>query len=154
MVGSTSYGGEEPFSEAETTALRDFIMNNKDAVLVVDYHTTNGTPDDDKWIYFEMPPSSHLFYPASDHIKVISNKWKKDNHFGSELEHYGYIHNALGGKFQVWVNEQDVDACVLESSPNIQSNNGTLHRKEIMDMAYENYSNWLIHALKYLKNNI
>ena len=40
--GTSTYGGEEPFDQPETAIVRDFVNENLDAFLFIDYHTNGG----------------------------------------------------------------------------------------------------------------
>src|SRR5699024_855916 len=49
--GAILKGGTEPFSEKETQYIRDMILDNLDAVYFCDYHTDNGSGDDQNKLF-------------------------------------------------------------------------------------------------------
>ena len=57
-IGDVSYGGTEPFSEPETRMVRDFILNETNPIILIDFHTQGGSAKASAWnkvVWVDLP---------------------------------------------------------------------------------------------------
>ena len=80
---SEQYQGAAAFDQPETRAIRDVILDNKDASLIVDFHTNGGTivtKNNINWLSLQNPSDNDSFYArfrdvAIAHLINISSKF-------------------------------------------------------------------------------
>ena len=149
---STQYGGVEPFSEAESKALLNYVNSTDNISLLMDFHTVGGSSDPAKFIYFSADTSNALLPIAEYHIKRLSSKWKQHRtYLDSTIENYGYIHNAgSGGMISKWADEQGIPSIIIETAPDMPNSGQSRNNQVIMELGYENLSNWLFHVVNHL----
>ncbi|HGO9410845.1 TPA: M14 family metallopeptidase [Bacillus cereus] len=153
-IGENAYPGPSPFSESESRAMRDLVLQHSDAISLVDFHTRGGNPTDDKLIMYDMSKGNELFYPARTHVTKMTHRWKE---YGfTDVDFYGYIIDVISpiSKLHDWsTNVAGVPGLVVEGF----ANSGTAqpvpsNGEEIMRMNTELVGNWIWFVLKYYKN--
>ena len=152
---STQYGGVEPFSEAESQALLNYVNSTDNISLLMDFHTVGGSSDPSKFIYFSADISNGLLPVSEYHVKRLSSKWKQHRtYLDQTVENYGYIHNAgSGGMISKWADEQGIPSIILETAPDMPNSGQSRNNQVIMELGYENLANWLFHVVHHLSKH-
>ena len=153
IVGSNTYRGTEPFSEAETRIVRDWIFANKNAIAHTDFHSTGGIPSQDKMIYFDIHHKSMLKYPARDLIKTLSAKWNSRGYSNLSKGLHGYLLDQPDmPTMHAWVDRvAGIPSTVLEGFAGYQNSTYGLESEKIMEMVSDEFGTWLLYVLKFLK---
>ena len=155
IVGSNTYRGTEPFSEAETRIVRDWVLANKNAIAHTDFHATGGIPTQDKMIYFDIHHKSMLKYPARDLIKTLSAKWNSRGYANLSKGLHGYLLDQPDmPTMHAWVDRvAGIPSTVLEGFPGYQNSTYGFESEKIMEMVSDEFGTWILYVLKFLKEN-
>lgn len=152
--GEWNYGGSVAFSESEAQAVRDLVLENSDALFLVDHHTTGGNPTDDKLMVFDMAKDNELYYTAKQHIGKISRRW-----YGRGLSNrtfYGYVFDLASPepKLYDWAyHKVGIPSTIIEGFQNSGSvSTFSPNDKNIITMNTEHVGNWVVNALKYFRD--
>lgn len=156
--GNNDYGGTEPLSEAESVIIKNFIDSNTDALFYLDLHTTGGTQDQDKMIYYSMLTNEKLIVPANDTVNYLSAKWNHENiaNLDTTIMH-GYIHSAGSagqGQIYQWVNAtKGIPACVMEAFPNFVDSGISKNSDLVMRMCQDELVTFIMKTIRFMKFN-
>ena len=119
---SSDYGGAAPFDQPESRMVRDLVLANNDAVLVIDFHTNGGSSvaNYSDITFYGITPSDDRYYNRmldvfDCHIADISAHFDHDY----ALEHpdtaFGYLAIEVGtGQMRGWVTDNNVIGIVAE----------------------------------------
>lgn len=153
--GTNSYGGTEPMSEAESSAIMDFLDDNTDAICDIEFHTTGGTQLQSHLMYCSIYKTSEMYYVLREMIHQLSRKWNANraNNGLQDLDMYGYftVRDNGYGIPQCYVTESGVPSCTVEGFPKISDSAVPKHGLEIMKMCTDEVGNSILNAIKYFK---
>ena len=156
--GTNTYGGTEPFSEAEAQIMRDFVYDNLDALFHFDLHTTGGTPSQDRMIYYDMHSNKNLIVPANDTVVYLSDKWNHGDipNLDTTIMH-GYVHTTAPsgiGSVVDWMNMTvGIPSCIMEAFPNYEDSGLNDNTELAMRMCQEEIATMIIKTIRYFKFN-
>lgn len=153
--GTNSYGGPEPMSEAESSAIMDFLDDNTDAICDIEFHTTSGTQLQSHLMYCSTYKTSEMYYVLREMIHQLSRKWNADraNNGLSDLDMYGYftVRDSGYGIPQCYVTNSGVPSCTVEGFQKISDSAIPKDGLEIMRMCTDEVGNSILNAIKYFK---
>ena len=152
--GARDYGGTVYFSEDESVIIKDFIENNLDAIAYFDVHTTGGTQEQNRLVYFDQLPNSKMSVIANDVVIQLSKKWNAENIGGlTDIPFHGYIDDdGPLGKISQWADRAcGIPACVFEGFPNFVSGTETTNGDRIMKMCLDEIVTVLLKTLSFFK---
>lgn len=154
---SEQYGGTEPFSQLETQIVRDLILANNDASLVIDSHTNGGgsAASLETMHYYGICESTDNYYNrmlnvVTHQLSTISAHFNIDYKLDSPDTFTGFLNNAHGtGLLRDWVTDNNIVGTLVEGF------NGFPGRASFTGEVYkaneEIIVNYIISALNYLK---
>lgn len=153
--GGNSYGGPEPMSEAESSAIMDFLDDNTDAICDIEFHATNGSQVENHLMYCACYKTSEMYFVLREMIHQLSKKWNSEraDNLLSDLDVYGYFTISDTGKGipQCYITESGIPSCTVEGFPKISGNQLPRHCLEIMKMCTDEVGNSILNAIKYFK---
>lgn len=123
---SSQYGGLVAFDQPETQYIRDWVLNNKDALVFIDHHTMGAGKASElgriTWhSYYEGGDDyfNHMFDVANYHICTITANFNKDYNLGNTDNDllFGFIDSGFGeeGTAGSWVSKQGIIGVTFES---------------------------------------
>ena len=154
---SDQYGGAAPFDQPETQIVRDLLLDNDDASLVVDFHTNgNGAVAQYSYInYYGVSPNSDAYFnrlidAVAHQLASISANFNLDYSLNQPDTVFGWLNNANGvGLLRDWAVENNFAGVLVEGFNGFP--NGTPFIGDVYKANEEIIANWLITALNYLK---
>lgn len=153
---SNQYGGAEPFDQVEAQLVRNLLLNNLDAVLVVDSHV-NGGGVVDKYSdinYYGISESTDKYFKrmvdaVSHNLAAISANFNLDYELGQIDALLGFLNHSDGkGLLRNWARDQNLVSVLVEGFGGFP--NRTAYAPEVFKANEEIIVNWLITALNYL----
>lgn len=153
---SLQYGGAEPFDQPETQIVRDLLLNNQDAVLVIDSHVNGGgkVADYSDINYYGISESEDDYFnrmvdAISHNLSAISANFNLDYQLGQPDTIMGYLHHSDGvGILRNWARDKNFVSVLVEGFGGFP--NGTAYVADVFKANEEIIVNWLITALHYL----
>ena len=154
---SDQYGGAAPFDQPETQIVRDLLLDNDDASLVVDFHTNgNSAVAQYSYInYYGVSPNSDAYFnrlidAVAHQLASISANFNLDYSLNQPDTVFGWLNNANGvGLLRDWATENNFAGVLVEGFNGFP--NGTPFIGDVYKANEEIIANWLITALNYLK---
>lgn len=153
---SSQYGGAEPFDQPETQIVRDLLLSNLDAVMVVDSHVNGGgkVANYSDINYYGISTSTDEYFnrmvdAVAHNLSAVSANFNLDY----ELEHpdtiMGFLnHNDGTGILRNWGRDQNLVTVLVEGFGGFP--NRTAYAAEVFKANEEILVNWLITAMNYL----
>lgn len=153
---SSQYGGAEPFDQSETQIVRNLLLNNTDAVLVVDSHVNGGgrVANYSDINYYGICESTDSYYnrmvdAVAHNLSAISANFNLNYALGQPDTIMGFLNNSNGiGLLRNWAVDNDFVGTLLEGFGGFP--NGTAFTAEVFKANEEIIVNWLITAMNYL----
>lgn len=154
---SDQYGGAAPFDQPETQIVRDLLLDNDDASLVVDFHTNgNGAVAQYSYInYYGVSPNSDAYFnrlidAVAHQLASISSNFNLDYSLNQPDTVFGWLNNANGvGLLRDWASDNGFASVLVEGFNGFP--NGTPFIGDVYKANEEIIANWLVTALNYLK---
>lgn len=154
---SDQYGGAEPFDQPESRIIRDLILDNLDASLVIDYHVCSSAAAAslDVMTYYGVCPTNDKYYKrmidvAAHQLTAISTNFNHDYSLGAPDTLSGYIVIYSGaGILRQWVTDQNVIGVLVEGLTGLP--NQTVYAANAFKANEELLVNYILTALNYLK---
>ena len=156
-TNSDQYGGAAPFDQPETQIVRDLLLDNDDASLVVDFHTNgNSAVAQYSYInYYGVSPNSDAYFnrlidAVAHQLASISANFNLDYSLNQPDTVFGWLNNANGvGLLRDWATENNFAGVLVEGFNGFP--NGTPFIGNVYKANEEIIANWLVTALNYLK---
>ena len=153
---SSQYGGAAPFDQPETQIVRDLLLANTNASLVVDFHTNGGASvtQYDYINYYGVSPSSDAYYnrildAVSHQLASISANFNIDYSLNHPDTILGWLNNANGvGILRDWATDNNFVSVLVEGFNGFP--NDTPFVGKVYKANEEIIVNWLITAMYYL----
>lgn len=153
---SNQYGGAEPFDQPETQIVRDLLLSNTDAVLVVDSHVNGGgvVSNYSDINYYGISESTDVYFnrmvsAVAHNLSSISANFNLDYELGQPNTILGFLNHSDGtGIMRNWGRDQNIVTVLVEGFGGFP--NGTAFTAEVFKANEEIFVNWLITALNYL----
>lgn len=153
---SNQYGGAEPFDQSETQIVRDLLLNNKDAVLVIDSHVNGGgkVANYSDINYYGVSESTDSYYnrmidAVAYNLSAISANFNLDYELGQPNTILGFLNNDDGvGLLRNWGRDNNFVSVLVEGFGGFPSR--TAYTAEVFKANEEIIVNWLITAMNYL----
>lgn len=106
---TSSYGGATAGSEPETQIICDFIENNNDALILMDFHTNGQTPvstyPNINWVDFAPIYDDYfneLKYIGCSHVENITEHFNREYNLNLTTEMCGKVTSGESGYTAVW----------------------------------------------------
>lgn len=153
---SQQYGSTSPFDQPESQIVRDLVLSNLDASLVIDFHTNSSTSavSLDKLTYYGVCKNLDEYYSrmidvVSHQLTNVSANFNIDYELNTPDSTFGYITTSSGnGIFRQWATDQNCVGVLVEGLT------GFPNKPEYSADAYkadeEIIVNYIITALNYL----
>ena len=153
---SSQYGGAAPFDQPETQIVRDLLLANTNASLVVDFHTNGGASvtQYDYINYYGVSPSSDAYYnrildAVSHQLASISANFNIDYSLNHPDTILGWLNHANGvGLLRDWATDNNFASVLVEGFNGFP--NDTPFVGKVYKANEEIIVNWLITAMYYL----
>ena len=153
---SMQYGGAEPFDQPETRIVRDLLLSNTDALLVVDSHVNGGgkVAEYSDINYYGVCESTDSYYnrmldAVAYNLSAISANFNLDYELGQPDTILGFLNNNDGvGLLRNWGTDNNFVSVLVEGFGGFP--NGTSYAPEVFKANEEIIVNWLITAVNYL----
>lgn len=153
---SLQYGGASPFDQTETQIVRDLLLANTDAVLVVDSHVNGGgvVSAYSDINYYGVCASTDSYYnrmvdAVAHNLSAISGNFNLDYELGQPNIILGFLNNADGvGLLRNWARDNNFVSVLIEGFGGFPSR--TAFTSEVFKANEEIIVNWLITAMNYL----
>ena len=155
-TSSEQYGGTEPFDQPETQIVRDLLLNNTDASLVIDFHT-NGSSAVAEYSYinyYGVCASTDDYYnrmvdAVAYQLSSISGNFNLDYELNQPDTILGFLNYASGtGLLRDYATDNNFVGVLVEGFngfPNEDAYTGQTFRAN-----EEIITNWLITTMNYL----
>lgn len=155
-TASEQYGGAKPFDQPETQIVRDLILSNTDASLVVDFHTNGGSTVASYYdvTWYGICESVDSYYnrmldAVAHHLSAITAHFNTDYELNQPNTMMGHLHNGDGtGLLRNWAVDNHLVGVLVEGF------NGFPNETPFIGRVYkaneEIIVNWLITAVNYL----
>lgn len=153
---STQYGGAEPFDQPETQIVRNLLLNNTDAVLVIDSHVNGGgkVANYSNINYYGISPSTDAYFnrmvdAVAHNLSAISANFNIDYDLNQPNVIMGFLNNKDGvGILRDWGRDNNFVTVLVEGFGGFP--NRTAYAAEVFKANEEIIVNWLITAMNYL----
>ena len=153
---STQYGGAEPFDQPETQIVRNLLLNNTDAVLVIDSHVNGGGKVDNysDINYYGISTSTDAYFnrmvdAVAHNLSAISANFNIDYALDQSNVIMGFLNNNDGvGILRDWGRDNNFVTVLVEGFGGFP--NRTAYTAEVFKANEEIIVNWLITAMNYL----
>lgn len=153
---SDQYGGTAPFDQPETQIVRDLLLDNAGASLVIDFHTNgNGAVAQYSYInYYGVSPNSDAYFnrlidAVAHQLATISANFNIDYSLNQPDTMFGWLNNTSGhGLLRDWASDNDFASVLVEGFNGFP--NGTPFIADVYKANEEIIANWLVTALSYL----
>lgn len=153
---SNQYGGAEPFDQPETQIVRDLLLNNTDAVLIVDSHVNGGGVVDEysDINYYGISISTDNYFnrmvdAVAHNLSAISANFNLDYELGQPDEIMGFLNHSDGvGLLRNYARDKNLVSVLVEGFGGFP--NRTSFTAEVFKANEEIIVNWLITAMNYL----
>ena len=153
---SNQYGGAEPFDQVEAQIVRDLLLNNLDAVLVIDSHVNGGGVVDEysDINYYGISESTDEYFnrlvdAVSHNLAAISANFNLDYELGQPDAVLGFLNHSDGtGLLRNWARDQNLVSVLVEGFGGFP--NRTAYTAEVFKANEEILVNWLVTAMNYL----
>lgn len=153
---SPQYGGLNPFSEPESNIIRDLVLSNSDAVLVIDSHTNSSTNTEswDKLGYYGINNINDAYFnrirnALPELVSRISPNFNTDYELNAPNTMFGFL--AVGGGngiLRTWACDNNILGVLIEGFAGFLE--GEPVSADIFKANEEQMVNWLITATNYL----
>ncbi|MBR6744312.1 MAG: DUF2817 domain-containing protein, partial [Clostridia bacterium] len=155
-VTSSQYGGAEPFDQPETQMVRDLLLSNRDALLVIDFHVNGGgvVSAYSDINYYGVCESNDVYFnrmidAVTHNLSAISANFNLDYQLGQPDTLMGHLQHKDGiGILRNWAKDQNFASVLVEGFGGFP--NRTAFTPEVFKANEEIIVNWLITALHYL----
>ena len=155
-TASSQYGGAEPFDQPESQIIRDLILSNEDALMVVDSHTcsSESAVSYDIMTYCGVCANTDNYYNrmldvASHHLSSISANFNVDYELNQPDTIMGYMNtNSGNGILRSWATDNNYIGVLTEGFAGFP--NYTAYTGEVYKANEEFVVNYLITAMNYL----
>jgi murein tripeptide amidase MpaA len=155
-TSSLQYGGAEPFDQPETQIVRDLLLSNRDAVLVVDSHVNGGGVVDEysDINYYGISQSDDSYFnrmvgAVSHNLSAISANFNFDYDLGQPDTILGFLNHSDGvGLLRNYARDKNFVSVLVEGFGGFP--NRTSFTEEVYKANEEIIVNWLITAMNYL----
>lgn len=153
---SLQYGGIKPFDQPETQIVRNLLLNNTDASLVIDSHVNGGGKVDDysDINYYGISASTDSYFnrmidAVSCNLSAISANFNNDYELNQPNTIMGFLNHTDGtGILRTWARDRNFVSVLVEGFGGFP--NGTSYAPEVFKANEEIIVNWLITAINYL----
>lgn len=154
---SDQYGGAEPFDQPESRIIRDLILDNLDASLMIDFHvcSSEAAASIDVMTYYGICPTNDKYYKrmigvVAHQLTAIGTNFNHDYSLGSPDKLSGYVVIYSGdGILRQWVTDQNVIGVLVEGLTGLP--NQTAYAANAFKANEELLVNYILTALNYLK---
>ena len=158
-----SYGGASPFDQPETQAIRDVILSNKDALIVIDYHVNTGgvavSYPAINWINLSKLDAYNMYLRkmievARAHVTCITNHFIDDYSLDTDGALCGNVtiglNDAEGGvsTLKNWAESVIIPAVTFEGFDGFPG--ATSYAPEAEKAGSELIGNWLVRIVNTL----
>ena len=138
--------GDSSYSELETQILRDWLAENKDALMYIDYHNMG---DYNPYISYINTPCAEIQKVYSNFIRRATNRWRGRYHKDRKGSVYGWLNND---KIPCTYNEAYYNAgiyysCTLEIA---WDESGAMYTKRVIETSFEQLVNFIASMLDYI----
>jgi hypothetical protein len=153
---SAQYSGTEPFDQPESQIIRDLILSNKDAVLVIDSHANSNT-NTESWEelgYYGINEIDDAYFnrirnALPELVSKISPNFNADYNLNAPNKMFGFLTTSPGaGILRRWVCANNISGVLIEGFAGFLE--GEPVSAEVFKANEEQMVNWLITALNYL----
>lgn len=153
---SDQYGGAEPFDQPESQLIRDLILANPDALMVIDFHVCNmNTPASfAKMTYYGVCYSTDEYYNrmvdvAAYQLAETSVHFNVDYELDAPDTIMGFLnHFSATGILRDWATDNHFIGVLVEGTTGFPG--GTSYDPKIFKVNEEIIANYLVTALHYL----
>ena len=153
---SLQYSGADPFDQPETQIIRDLLLSNADAVLVVDAHVNGGgvVSEYSDINYYGISPSTDVYFnrmisAIAHNLTAISANFNLDYNLGQPDAMLGFLNRNEGtGILRNWGRDQNLVTVLVEGFGGFPG--GTAYAPEVFKANEEIIVNFLITAMHYL----
>lgn len=153
---SLQYGGIKPFDQPETQIVRNLLLNNTDASLVIDSHVNGGGKVDNysDINYYGISASTDSYFnrmidAVSCNLSAISANFNNDYELNQPNTIMGFLNHTDGtGILRTWARDRNFVSVLVEGFGGFP--NGTSYAPEVFKANEEIIVNWLITAINYL----
>ena len=153
---SNQYGGAEPFDQPETQIVRNLLLNNTDAVLVIDSHVNGGgkVANYSDINYYGISTSTDAYFnrmvdAVAHNLSAISANFNIDYALDQPNVIMGFLNNNDGvGILRDWGRDNNFVTVLVEGFGGFP--NRTAYTAEVFKANEEIIVNWLITAMNYL----
>ena len=153
---SNQYGGAEPFDQPESQIIRDLILANKQAALVIDCHSCHHyNPETiEELTYLGVVSNTDIYYNrmldvASHHLARMSAHFNLDYEMNQPDVIMGFLTKSTGnGIMRTWVTDNNIVGVLVEGLQGFY--NGESFVGDVYKADEEYIVNYLITALNYL----
>ena len=153
---SSQYGGAEPFDQPETQIVRNLLLSNTDAVLVIDSHVNGGgkVANYSDINYYGISQSTDSYFnrmvdAVAHNLSAISANFNLDYGLGQPDVIMGFLNHADGvGILRTWARDNNFVSVLVEGFGGFP--NRTAYTAEVFKANEEIIVNWLITAINYL----
>ena len=153
---SNTYGGPEPFSEAESRYIRDMILEHQDAVYFCDYHTNNGTGSeygDLMWNFLIEGENANknIDISAKYIVEKMTREYIKRYDQPNNEGYFGYISYAEEKGFSMlYAAHEGIPSSTFECFRKFPSD-AEYHNPKAIKACTEYVGNWILTILKQFK---
>lgn len=153
---SSQYGGAEPFDQPETQIVRNLLLNNTDAVIVIDSHVNGGgkVANYSDINYYGISTSTDAYFnrmvdAVAHNLSAISANFNIDYNLDQPNVIMGFLNNNDGkGILRDWGRDNNFVTVLVEGFGGFP--NRTAYTAEVFKANEEIIVNWLITAMNYL----
>ena len=153
---SNQYGGAGPFDQPETQIVRNLLLNNTDAVLVIDSHVNGGgkVANYSDINYYGISTSTDAYFnrmvdAVAHNLSAISANFNIDYGLDQPNVIMGHLNNNDGvGILRDWGRDNNFVTVLVEGFGGFP--NRTAYTAEVFKANEEIIVNWLITAMNYL----
>ncbi len=153
---SQQYGGAAPFDQPESQIIRDLILANRDALLVIDSHICDGDAADsfEKMTYYGVCNSTDPYYNrmldvVAYQLSAVSANFNLDYELAQPDTIMGYLNSNPGsGILRSWATDNGFIGVLTEGFTGFP--NGVPFTGEVFKANEEIVANYLVAALVYL----
>lgn len=155
-VSSEQYGGAEPFDQPESKIIRDLILKNRDAALVIDSHANSSTSSIswEKLGYYGINKIDDDYFnrirnALPELMSKISSNFNIDYDLNAPDTCFGFL-NVVGGNgiFRTWVCDNNIAGVLIEGFAGFVGEKAVT--AEVFRANEEQMVNWLITVTYYL----
>jgi hypothetical protein len=153
---SAQYSGVEPFDQPESQLIRDLLLNNRDAVLVIDSHANSATNTVswEKLGYYGINRVDDAYFnrirnALPELVAKISSNFNADYNLNAPNTMFGFLTLGAGnGILRSWACDNNILGVLIEGFAGFMEGEPVL--ADVFKANEEQMVKWLITAMNYL----